>query len=304
MNMKKIWLKIFNKKKYIKFKEEEIKIKNKNLYEKKIKKNLDKISLVLKEKNEISFLHSGHLGDIINSLPLIKEVAKSKKCKLFIEANKPLPYHLQGQNLPFGKYYLTEFSIKKMIPLLSKQTYIEKVDIFNNQNIDVNLNLFREMAINFNIDSVRWYFHLTGIHAELDKPYLINIDGHEIKEKIVIIRTKKRRNYLINYNFLENYNDVLFLGLIDEYKALKKEIPNLEFFDCKDFLEMAQIINSSKIFIGNLSFGFTLAEALKKPRLLESGPDFPLVYPNGKNAYDFYFQDHFEKYFKKLYLGK
>ena len=67
---------------------------------------------------------------------------------------------------------------------------------------------------------------------------------------------------------------------------------------------MAQIINSSKIFIGNLSFGFTLAEALKKPRLLESGPDFPLVYPNGKNAYDFYFQDHFEKYFKKLYLGK
>ena len=158
--------------------------------------------------------------------------------------------------------------------------------------------------MNFNIDSVRWYFHITGIHAELDKPYLTNIGGHKIKEKIVIIRSRRRRNYLINYNFLENYNDVLFLGLIDEYEDLKKEIPNLEFFDCKDFLEMAQIINSSKIFIGNLSFGFTLAEALKKPRLLESGPNFPLVYPNGRDAYDFYFQDHFEKNFKKLYLIK
>ena len=67
---------------------------------------------------------------------------------------------------------------------------------------------------------------------------------------------------------------------------------------------MAQIINSSKIFIGNLSFGFTLAEGLKKPRLLESGPDFPLVYPNGKDAYDFYFQNHFEKNFNKLYFKK
>ena len=94
------------------------------------------------------------------------------------------------------------------------------------------------------------------------------------------------------------------MGLKNEYNDLKNEIPNLEFFDCKDFLEMAQIIYSSKIFIGNLSFGFTLAEGLKKPRLLESGPGFPLVYPNGKNAYDFYFQDHFEKNFKKLYLKK
>ena len=267
MDIKKIWLKIFNKNKYIKFKEEELKIKNKNLYEKKIKKELDKISFALKEKNEISFLHSGHLGDIINSLPLIKEVAKNKKCKLFIEANKPLPYHLQDPSPHFGKYYLTEFSIKKMMPLLSKQTYIEKVDIFNNQNIDVNLNLFREMAINFNIDSVRWYFHITGIHAELDIPYLTNVGFHEIKEKIVIIRTKRRRNYLINYNFLKNYNNVLFLGLRDEYNELKKEIPNLEFFECRDFLEMAQIINSSKVFIGNLSFGFTLAEGLKKTKV-------------------------------------
>ena len=93
------------------------------------------------------------------------------------------------------------------------------------------------------------------------------------------------------------------MGLKNEYDDLKKSIKNLEFYDCKNFLEMAEIVNSCKLFIGNLSFGFTLAEALKKPRLLESGPDFPLVYPNGNNAYDFYFQNHFENLFKKLYLG-
>ena len=86
------------------------------------------------------------------------------------EANKKLPTHVQNLDHPFGKYYLTEASIKKMLPLLSMLTYINKIDIFNNQKIDIDLNFFRELPISFNIDSVRWYFHLTGIHAELDKP--------------------------------------------------------------------------------------------------------------------------------------
>ena len=81
----------------------------------------------------------------------------------------------------------------------------------------------------------------------------------------------------------------------DHIEDLKKDIKNLEFYDCKNFLEMAEIIKSSKIFIGNLSFGYTLAEGLKVNRLLESSPDFPLVYPNGGNGYDFYYQKHFEK---------
>ena len=63
---------------------------------------------------------------------------------------------------------------------------------------------------------------------------------------------------------------------------------------------MAEIIKSCKLFIGNLSFGYTIAEALKTPRLLESYLDFPLVYPNGLNGYEFYFQAHFEKYVKEI----
>ena len=62
--------------------------------------------------------------------------------------------------------------------------------------------------------------------------------------------------------------------------------------------------SSSRLFIGNLSFGYALAEALKVPRLLESGPNFPLVYPNGNNAFDFYFQSHFEELVEKLTFSK
>ena len=106
---------------------------------------------------------------------------------------------------------------------------------------------------------------------------------------------------MIRYNFLEKYKNILFLGLKDEYAVLKKEIVNLEYHNCKDFLEMAKIIKSCKLFIGNLSLGFALAEAMKVPRLLESGANFPLMSPNGKNGYDFYFQEHFERLFDKIY---
>ena len=65
-------------------------------------------------------------------------------------------------------------------------------------------------------------------------------------------------------------------------KSLKNEIPKLKLYECKDFLEMAQIIKSSKFFIGNQSIAYPMAEALKVPRLLEAEPLFPVVQPVGK----------------------
>ena len=114
------------------------------------------------------------------------------------------------------------------------------------------------------------------------------------------MRSLRRQNKFIDYSFLSNYEKIVFLGLKDEFDDLKIKIKNLEHYDSKDFLELAMIIKSAKLFIGNLSFGYALAEAIKVPRLLESGPNFPLVYPNGMNAYDFYFQSHFEDLVKKF----
>ena len=63
---------------------------------------------------------------------------------------------------------------------------------------------------------------------------------------------------------------------------------------------MASIIKSSKFFLGNLCFAYSIAEALKVPRILETCPDFPVVFPCGENAFDFYHQNHFENLFKNF----
>tara|TARA_A100001015_G_scaffold303562_1_gene393406 strand:+ start:2420 stop:2761 length:342 start_codon:yes stop_codon:yes gene_type:complete len=97
--------------------------KEKKFLRLKISKKVKEISKKIKSKKEINFLHSGHLGDIINSLPFIKEISKNKKCNLFIHLNKKI--NNQNLNLlhPAKGYFLTNTSYLKLLPLLKKQHY-------------------------------------------------------------------------------------------------------------------------------------------------------------------------------------
>ena len=193
--------------------------------------------------------------------------------------------------------------VELFIPLINNQKFINKVSIHNNEEIDVNLDLFREVPIDIKFHSTRWYVHLTGVQIDMDQPYLEVEEHDKLKNNIVIVRSPRYRNDFINYSFLNKTEDkIISIGLKSEYEDLKKSIKNLEFYDCKDFLELAQIIKSCRLFIGNECFAYSVAEGLKVPRLLEASPDFPVVFPVGKKAYDFYHQVHFEMFFKKLYI--
>ena len=137
----------------------------------------------------------------------------------------------------------------------------------------------------------------------MGQPYLEVEEHDKLKNNIVIVRSPRYRNDFINYSFLnKTEGKIISIGLKSEYEDLKKSIKNLEFYNCKDFLELAQIIKSCRLFIGNECFAYSVAEGLKVPRLLEASPDFPVVFPVGKKAYDFYHQVHFEMFFEKLYV--
>tara|TARA_B100001996_G_scaffold90045_1_gene66805 strand:- start:5829 stop:6746 length:918 start_codon:yes stop_codon:yes gene_type:complete len=304
MSIKKIFYKLTDKKKYKEYKQNLSIIKKKEILASGFENEVEKIQNVIKNKKEISFLHSGHLGDVINALPVIKELSKTHVCNFYLQANKPLPENIKGYKHPKDFVFMTNKMVEMVLPLLKFQKYINKVEKYNEEEIDIDLDLFRKIPMNFNLDEVRWYFQLTGIQTDLSVPYLTVEPSQKIKNKIVIMRSTRRKNIFINYRFLERYKDLLFIGIRDEYEDLKKEVPNLEFYDCKDFLEAAQIIKAGKFFLGNSSFGFTIAEGLKVPRLMESYPDFPMIYPNGNHGYDFYFQDHLEKWFDFLYKLK
>ena len=274
--------KLYKKNKIIYRRDEEKKIYNLN-----IKNKLEKIELAINEKKEINFLHSGHIGDIINSLPVIKKLSETHICNLIIEINKPVPIHYFEH--PSGQLFMNKHSFDMLYPLLKNQTYISLIDIFDKQKIDIDLNIIREMPLSFEFDSMKYSFHVAGIQADLNLNFLTVNEHPVFKERIIIQRSLRRQNHLINYNFLVNYEPALFIGTKREYLELKKDLANLEFYECKNFLEMAEIIKSSKLFIGNSSLGFTIAEGLKTPRLLESCPWSSPQQIHGLNGYDFFF---------------
>ena len=246
--------------------------KNKKKQIKKLKKSLinyfNNFEKKIKKKRSITFLHSGHLGDLINSLPVVKEISKRVKCSFLININPKLNHQNVYSSNASKNVHLTKDAFDKIGPLLKSQTYISKVDIFKRQKIDINLDFFRQLPINFNVDSVSLYSHLTGVFPDLSKPYLLNIKKKtKYKKNIIIMMSLRRQNKHLNYSFLQKYKSIIFIGLYAEYLDIKRQIKNLKFYNCKNFLEMAEIINSCKLFIGNLSFGFTIAEALKAPIL-------------------------------------
>ena len=292
--IKKLYYKIFKRdKKNI------YKIENKIKYFKeKYEIELLKINNAIDNKKELNLFHSGPLGDLIYSFPLIKKLSERHKCNLYVNLNKKFTYEYYKHT---GKgFYIDDRTYNFLIPLLEKQTFISKFKKYENEKIDVNLDLFREIPISFTFNSPRWFFAITGEHFDLNNPSLFVDEHAKIKNKIIILRSFRFRNIYINYDFLKNYENLLYVGVEEEYQDLKKSIPNLEMYNCKDLLEMAQIIKSSKFFLGNMSVGYALSETLKVPRLLEGCPETPYVQPVGNNGFDFFFQPHFEKLFKYL----
>jgi len=292
----KLWYKIFNKGKYIDLKNEKRTSDRVKYYNSRIYIQILEIQKKIKNNKELSFLHSGQLGDLIYSLATIKELSKSHKCKLYIQIEKPMFDHNDSSK----KVFINKRSGDLILPLLRNQDFLETVNIYKDEKIDINLDLFRDIPINHCFYSSRWFSHICGININVENTFL-SVKPHDlIKNKIIVGRSPRYRNAYINYKFLKNTKNLLCIGLKDEFQDSKKDINNLEFHDCKDFLEMAEIIKASKFFIGNMSFQYIISEALKVPRLLEASPDYPVAFPVGPNAFDAYHQNHFEKFFGDL----
>jgi hypothetical protein len=123
-------------------------------------------------------------------------------------------------------------------------------------------------------------------------------------DTVLINFTERYRSNNINYFFLQKYQDkALFVGTREEWKAFKEQwdLPRLDRLDVKDFLWLAIAIKSCKFVLGNQSFVWNLAEAMKHPRLLEMCSFAPNCQPFiGKHSYGYYHQNAVEYYFDKL----
>lgn len=245
--------------------------------------------------------HSGNAGDIMYSLPAIRQACynANDKAILYLHIDQPANY-VQGFVHPLGNVMLNKYMATMLKPLLLATNFIEDVLIYNGQKIDYDLDKFRQIGLNLGAGNIsRWYFQafpeLTCDLSIETFDFTNCIKQEYSKNKIVINRTERYQNGQIDYSLLNEFKqDKIFVGTEHEYFLMSKIVDNLEYYNCPNFFELALLINNCKVFIGNQSMNFAIAEQLKSNRILETYFGCPNVIPCGGRAFDIFNQEGFE----------
>jgi hypothetical protein len=261
------------------------------------------IQLDIPQKEAYYFKHSGNSGDLIYSLPAARALANGKELHYYLNLDQK--GHYGKKTHPLGGVMLNKKIFDMLHPLLTAQPYITSCSIYNGQPIDYDMDLIRRYPFPTNKGNVaRWYFYLFATAADLSSPWLQAPPDPTWREHIVIARSGRYNAPAISYSFLSKYKMKIFVGVEEEWKEMQKMLPDIEYLPVNDFLQLASIISGCKLFIGNQSFPFALAEAMKVERLLEVYHQCPNVNVEGKGGYDFCYQAQFEKLVEKLYEGE
>lgn len=250
----------------------------------------------------INVKHSGQLGDVIYCIPAMQTFSGDQGVNLYLHLNQPVQQEPFWSH-PLGNVLLNDKIYQMAEPLLKVQPAIRSYARYEKEKIDVDFDIFRELPWNHHKGHIsRWHFLYYPGSVDLSKQWLTVPSVNPIaSEGIVVCRSQRYNAPGIDYSFLKKYPEVYFLGVENEYQLLKQSIPSLTYLPVKDFLEMASIIAGAKLFIGNQSAPFAMAEGLKVNRLLETYFDCPNVIIEGDTGFEFCFQPQFELLVKKRY---
>lgn len=240
------------------------------------------------------------MGDLIYSLPNIQYLCKKENTKaiLYIALDVPSTYK-EGQH-PMGSVMLSKKGYDLLYPLLAIQPYIHEVLIWNNEEIDYDMDKFRTDNLNLSGGNISTWIQSTypEMRPDLNLPWL-HVEPIE-NDYIIINRSGRYRNMFFDYNLaLRGYKNIKFVGVDDEWKAFSMNNPDAERLIISDYLELSQYIKGSRLFIGNQSSPFALAEGLKSKRVLEQYVLAPNVLTQGGEYYFCHTNEQFQHAIKK-----
>lgn len=261
----------------------------------------------------VNFSHSGSIGDVIGSIPAMKEFNRQtgKKIILHLISGVKAEYY-EGATHPTKDkdnvmVMLNESVIEMLKPLLLAQEFIEGVvtttkDVKNS----LRLHAIREVNVGMPYFSLnRWYFYaFPDFQCDLTKQWLTvpDSDTDLATGKIIITRTERYTQSNLNYDFLKPYeDDLIFSGTMREYNQFMMAFDlNIKKLTVNSFLDIAQAIKQSRFHISNQTMAFQISEGLRHPRMLEACLYAPNVIVFGENAYDYINQIGLEYSFHRL----
>ncbi len=262
-----------------------------------------------------SCIHSGNAGDIIYSLPTVKKLGAGHfimnasnapgfgarfldektafslipllldqpyiKRVSIVFMNNPFPSNFKTGNgiltvMPYPLEYMEEY-------LTGADYILDKFRLADTNNNHLILCHSQPFGVEIN-PSEKWLFLEGEDNKKNADGKISNPSNH--KYRIVLALTPRYRSKSKEFwaDTLKDFkDDILAIGVPNDFADISGITD--KFITCRDFLELARIINGADLFIGNPGMSYAVAEGLKIPRIVEL-PGFPKnAYPLGENGH-------------------
>jgi len=198
--------------------------------------------------NGLSFRHSGDLGDAIYALSVMSEIHGSHTLRC---VNRP---GITGEFLK---------RVPLLIDLLESQNYIKKVEC-SEEHVECDFVPFRRhhgsttTLVRAQAVEIGW---VGGTGAD---PWLKVKPSKVARGRIIIARSPRYNNIEFPWKeIVAHYGErLLFVGLQEEYDKFCAFFGRVEQRKVKNFLELAELIAGSELFIGNQSSPMAIAMGL------------------------------------------
>jgi hypothetical protein len=224
-----------------------------------------------------TYKHSGDLGDIIFSLPVIKNLGAGI---LYLDPRGGANT-LVGAKPSRGKTKLNSKSIESIKSLLEFQDYILEVKEWNGENVDYNLDQFR-FHVKFN-NLVHSNLAAFDLHKKLgDFKWLQPTSKIEMPEGKTIVVSRSNR-YQGNHGYWEANapqmaHKAIFLGSEFEHNLWETTFEtSIDYVSTPTVAELANYIAACDLFVGNQGLPHAIAEAMKKQLINEVDKTYPAV---------------------------
>lgn len=230
-------------------------------------------------------LHSGDLGDLTSSLPVIRHLGGA---------------HLWLCSRPWCKPMdISRFNF--IVPLLRLQPYLLSVDWYDEENKpvpDINFTQFRQAWGQGRTitDKHAAFAGLNPSDVDTETPWL-TIPPSEKHGKIVIVRSARYAGALHYFRiWAAKHQDSMYLGQRDEYDIFcynntpwaspRRDRAMIPLRVPQDAVEAAQLIAGSRLYVGNPTCLTWLAEGVKHPNMLVecSEADTEFIRPGVRNV--------------------
>jgi len=196
------------------------------------------------------FKHSGKLGDLVYSLPTVRELGGGV---LVLNPNRVFDFSLNAAT--------------SLLPLLKEQPYIEDARLWHGETVAIDLDGFRNCLGPYNLAMSHLIWCGLNVDAML-APWL-SVEPHPHRRPVFsrsLIRHGVSELWPLCRHLLPN---AVFVGTKEEHAGFEQEFGEIEWHETQDLLQLTKFVAGGSVFVGNQSCLYAIAEGLKMRSVLE-----------------------------------